>query len=150
MPTLATNKRARYEYEILDTYEAGLVLLGHEVKSVRAGNIKLDGAHVAVRRGSAWLIGAHIDPYQKAGTKKEHDPYRSRKLLLHKREVNHLAGKVEQKGLTFVPISVYTKGSKIKLSFALARGKKKFEKRETIKKRDIERDVRRTLKGRKD
>ncbi|KPJ85809.1 SsrA-binding protein [Parcubacteria bacterium SG8_24] len=147
MPILAENKRARYEYDILDTYEAGLALTGPEVKSVRAGKMKLSGAHVAVRHDAAWLIGAHIPAYPKAGRSGEVDPYRSRRLLLHRRELKHLAGKGEQKGLTFVPISAYTKGSKIKLSFALARGKKRYEKREAIKKRDIERELRRTLKG---
>jgi SsrA-binding protein len=147
MPTLAENKKAKFEYEILDTFEAGLMLLGHEVKSARAGSMSLRGAYVTIARGDAWLIGAHIARYPQAGPQPEYDPERSRKLLLHKREIAKLAGKLEQKGLTLVPISAYTKGSKIKISFGLARGKKQFEKKETLKRRDVDREIRRSLKG---
>lgn len=146
MPQLAYNKKAKFEYEILDTFEAGLMLLGHEVKSVRDEMMSLLGSYVVIHGDAAWLIGAHIPLYPKAGPQPEYDPDRSRKLLLHKREISRLRGKLEQKGLTFVPISVYTKGSKIKLEFALARGKKQFEKREAIKKRDVDRELRRAMK----
>lgn len=146
MPKLAENRRARYDYEILETYEAGLVLDGHEVKSVRAGNMKLKGAFVKFRGGELWLLGAHIARYPKAGKLPDYDPERTKKLLMRKRELQRLAGKLEQKGLTLVPISVYTKASKLKLGFGLARGKRRYEKKEAIKKRDIERDVRRSLR----
>lgn len=147
MPKLADNRQARYDYEFLDEYEAGLVLEGQEAKSARTGKMSLKGSFVNLRGGGAWLVNAHIPLYAKAGKRPDYDPDRTRKLLLHKREITRLAGKLAQKGLTLVPISVYTKGSKIKLQFALARGKKKYEKREAIKKRDIERDIRRSLKG---
>jgi|SRR5688572_9257761 len=147
MPTLCENKKAKFEYQVLDTVEAGLTLTGPEVKSVRGGRMSLLGAYVTIARGGVWLIGAHIQRYPNAGPQPDYDPERTRRLLLHKREIMKLAGKLEQKGLTLVPISVYTKGSKIKLSVGLARGKKNFEKRETLRKRDIDRDVRRSLKG---
>ncbi|HTM67970.1 MAG TPA: SsrA-binding protein SmpB [Candidatus Binatia bacterium] len=147
MPTLAENKKAKFEYQVLDTVEAGLMLTGPEVKSVRNGRMSLLGAYVSIARGAVWLIGAHIQRYPNAGPQLEYDPERTRRLLLHKREIMKLAGKLEQKGLTLVPISVYTKGSKIKISVGLARGKKNYEKRETLRKRDLDRDVRRSLKG---
>ncbi len=147
MPTLAVNKRAKFDYEILETFEAGLMLAGHEVKSVRAGGMSLRGAYVVIAAGAPRLIGSHIPRYSKAGPLPDYDPDRSRMLLLHGRELNRLAGKLKQKGLTLVPISVYTKGSKIKLEFGLGRGKKQYEKKETIKKRDLDRDIRRTLRG---
>ena len=147
MPTLAFNKRAKFDYEILEKFEAGVMLLGHEVKSVRAERMGLMGAYVTISRGAAWLVGAHIPKYPQAGPQPDYDPYRSRKLLLRKRELARLAGKLEQKGLTLVPISVYTKASRIKLEFGLARGKKQFEKKETIKRREVDREIRRSLKG---
>ncbi|MEY4744150.1 MAG: hypothetical protein RL272_95 [Candidatus Parcubacteria bacterium] len=147
MPTLAENKKAKFEYQILDTFEAGLMLLGHEVKSVRLGRMSLLGAYVTISRGALWLVGAHIQRYPQAGPLIEYDPDRNRKMLVHKREIAKLAGKMEQKGLTLVPLSVYTKGSKIKLSFGLARGKKLYEKKETIKRRESDREIRRSLKG---
>lgn len=147
MPTLADNRRSLRDYSILDEFEAGLVLEGHEVKAVRNGLMKLTGSYVTIASGEARLISAHIAKYPKAGALKDYDPTRTRKLLLHKREIAKLAGKLEQKGLTLVPISVYTKRSKIKLKFGLARGRKEYEKKEQKKKRDIERDIRRELKG---
>ena len=147
MPSLAFNKRAKFDYEILDTWEAGLVLTGQEVKSVRANRMSLAGAFVHIRGGAAWLVNSHVPKFDKAGKLEGYDPDQSRKLLLHKRELNKLSGKLEQKGLTLVPISVYTKGSKIKLEFGLARGKKQYEKKELLKKRDIDRDIRRSLSG---
>lgn len=147
MPTLAVNKRAKFDYEILDTVEAGLVLSGQEVKSIRAGRMSLMGAYVTIANGAARLIGSHVQRYPQAGPQPDYDPDRSRLLLLHKRELAKLAGKMEQKGLTLVPISVYTKGSKIKLEFGIGRGKKQFEKKEQIKRRDVDREVRRALKG---
>ncbi len=146
MPQLAFNKRALFDYVILEKFEAGLVLFGHEVKSIRANRMSLLGAYVTISRGAAWLINAHVPLYPKAGPKPDYDTNRSRKLLLHKRELDRLAGKMEQKGLTFVPISVYTKGSQIKLEFGIGRGKKQFEKRESIKKREVDREIRRSMK----
>ncbi|MFH1047768.1 MAG: SsrA-binding protein SmpB [Patescibacteria group bacterium] len=147
MPTLADNRRALHDFEILDEFEAGLVLAGHEVKSVRGGLMKLVGSYVTIASGQARLINGHIGQYPKSGKLKDYDPVRTRRLLLHKKEIGKLSSKLEQKGLTLVPISVYTKGSKIKLKFGLARGRKEYEKKEKKKQRDIQRDVMRDLKG---
>jgi len=146
MPTLADNRRSLRDYSILDEFEVGLVLDGHEVKAVRNGLMKLTGSYVTIAGGEARLISAHIARYSKAGALKDYDPVRTRKILLHRREIAKLAGKLEQKGLTLVPISVYTRGSKIKLKIGLARGQKEYEKKEKIKRRDVERDMRRELK----
>jgi len=146
---LATNDRARYDYELLDKLEAGLVLTGQETKSAKTGHLKLKGAHVAFTRGEAVLVGAHIARYPKAGPLPDYDPERSRKLLLHKRELERLRGKREELGLTIVPLRAYMKAGRIKIEIAIARGKKQFEKRETIKKRDIDRQVRSALKMRR-
>lgn len=147
MPTLAINKKARFEYQILDKFEAGIALTGPEVKSVRAERMNLTGSYVSIASGNVILVGAHIPRYPQAGLQPDYDPDRTKRLLLHKREIAKLAGKLEQKGLTLVPLSVYTKGSKIKLEFGLGRGKQEFEKRETLKKRDSDREIRRALKG---
>jgi SsrA-binding protein len=147
MPTIAINKKARFEYQILDKFEAGIALTGPEVKSVRAERMNLTGSYVSIASGNVILVGAHIPRYPQAGKQPDYDPDRTRRLLLHKREIAKLAGKLEQKGLTLVPLSVYTKGSKIKLEFGLGRGKQEFEKRETLKKRDSDREIRRALKG---
>lgn len=152
MSILAFNKRANFDYEILEKYEAGLVLLGHEVKSVKTGHISLKGAFVTVKaaRGKPLpelhLINAHIPLYKHAGTVKSYDPYRSRKLLLKKNEIRHLIGKKQEQGLTLVPIKIYTKHSFIKLEFGIGKGKKKRDKREAIKKRDVLRDIRTLIK----
>lgn len=147
MPTLAENKKARRDYQILDTFEAGIMLTGQEVKAVRGGSMKLQGAFVKIHAGEAWLVNAGIPKYGKAGPLPDYDPEHSRKLLLRGRELKKIIGKMEQKGLTLVPLSAYTKGSKIKISFALAKGKKEYEKRETLKKRDLDREDRRALRG---
>jgi SsrA-binding protein len=146
---LASNDKARYDYELLEKVEAGLVLSGQEVKSAKTGHMKLKGAHVAFTRGEAMLLGAHIASYPKAGPLPDYDPDRSRKLLLHKKEVNRLRGKREEDGLTIVPIRAYIKGGRIKVELAVARGKKQYEKRETIKKRDLEREARGRMKIRR-
>lgn len=146
---LASNDKARYDYELLEKVEAGLVLSGQEVKSAKTGHMKLKGAHVAFTRGEAMLLGAHIACYPKAGPLPDYDPDRSRKLLLHKKEVNRLRGKREEDGLTIVPIRAYIKGGRIKVELAVARGKKQYEKRETIKKRDLEREARGRMKIRR-
>lgn len=142
----AENRKARFNYEILEKYETGIELLGVEVKSVRGGQMSLEGAFVIVRGGEVYLINANIPPYQVKNTPKDYDPLRNRKLLLTKKEINELAGNEKNKSLTIVPISVYNKGRKIKIEIALAKGKKKFDKRETLKKRDTDREIRRTLK----
>jgi SsrA-binding protein len=146
MPHYAENRKARFNYEILEKYETGIELLGAEVKSVRGGQMSLEGAFVIIRGGEAFLINASIPPYQPKNAPKDYDPLRNRKLLLTKKEINELAGSEKNKSLTIVPISVYNKGRKIKVEIALVKGKKKFDKRETLKKRDTEREIRRTLK----
>lgn len=145
MTTYANNSKVRFDYEILQTFTAGLELLGLEVKSVREGKINLRGAFVAVRGGEAYLFGAEIPPYQPKNAPKEYDATGTRKLLLGKDEIAEIAQAEATKGLTIVPLSVYNKGRFLKIDIAIARGKKKFDKRETIKKRDVERDLKRTL-----
>ena len=146
MANYAENRKARFDYEILEKYEAGIELLGTEVKSIRSGKMSLEGAFVIVRGGEAFLINANIPPYQPKNTPKDYDPLRNRKLLLTKKEIDELVGSEKNKSLTIVPISVYTKGRKIKIEIALVKGKKKYDKRESIKKRETEREIRRTLK----
>ncbi|OHA18192.1 MAG: SsrA-binding protein [Candidatus Taylorbacteria bacterium RIFCSPHIGHO2_01_FULL_46_22b] len=145
MAELATNKKARFNYELLDTYEAGIELLGFEVRAVRSGFAHLDGAHVTIRGGEAYLLGATISPYQPSNTPKHYFPDRNRKLLLTKKEIIELGDIERTKRLTIVAVSMYNKGKRIKVAIATARGKKKFDKRETLKKRDAERDMQRTL-----
>jgi SsrA-binding protein len=146
MPVIAVNKRARYDYEISDKYEAGLVLLGHEVKSIKTGHVSLKGAFVTIKQGRKnpefFLINAHIPLYEKAATVENHDPTRARKLLLHKKEISRLLGKKQEQGLTFVPIKIYSKKGFIKLEFGIGRGKKKHDKRDAIKKREVDRKMR--------
>ncbi|HEV8666759.1 MAG TPA: SsrA-binding protein SmpB [Candidatus Paceibacterota bacterium] len=144
---LIEHKKARFDYEILDELEAGLQLLGHEVKSLRAKHGKLEGAHIIVRGGEAYVVGMSIPPYQAANTDKEYEPERTRKLLVHKKELLKLSDADGQKGLTIVPISVYNKGSKLKMRVAIARGRKQFDKRAVLKERDTKRDIQRTLKN---
>lgn len=146
---LATNDRARYDFEILDRIEAGLALSGQEVKSAKTGHMKLKGAHVAFTRGEAVLVGARIAAFPKAGPLPDYDPERSRTLLLHRKEIDRLRGKREEDGLTVVPLRAYMKAGRIKVELAVARGKKLFEKREAIKKRDLDREVRSALKMRR-
>lgn len=145
--SLLENKKARMNYEILEQYEAGLELLGFEVKSLRAGHGKLEGSHVIVRGGEAYIVGMSIPPYQPGNTPKDYEPERTRKLLLTKKEIAAISGFEGQKGLTIVPLAVYNKGRNLKLSLAAARGKKKYDKREALKKRDAKRDIERSLKG---
>lgn len=145
---VATNRRARFEYEILDTYEAGLVLRGPEVKSLRAGKVSLTDAYAVVRRGEAYLVNAHINPYDQAG-RENADPRRERKLLMHRAEIARLSGDVSERGFTLVPLSLYFKEGKAKVELALARGKKLHDKRETIRRREEEREVQRTMRGRR-
>lgn len=146
------NKKAYFDYQILEKFEAGISLIGQEVKSIKTGRANLKGSYVVLKEPSKgktpeiFLIGCHIPPYQPKNAPPDYDPERSRKLLLKKSEINHLIGKSRQKGLTIIPLRVYTKKGKIKVEFAIAKGKRKPDKRETIKKREIEREIRRTLK----
>jgi SsrA-binding protein len=143
---IAVNKKAEHDYKILETFEAGIVLTGQEVKSIKGGHINLVGSYIILKNHEAWLIGAHVPPYKMAGPLPGYEPTRNRKLLLKKKELNTLAGKIKQKGLTLVPLKVYTKRGKIKLEFGLACGKKKYEKKEIIKKREIEKRIREAMK----
>jgi SsrA-binding protein len=146
MANYAENRKARFNYEILEKYETGIELLGTEVKSIRDGQMSLEGAFVIIRGGEAFLINANIPPYQPKNSPKDYDPLRNRKLLLTKKGIAKLAGSERNKSLTIVPISVYNKNRKIKVEIALVKGKKKFDKRETIKKRDTDREIRRAKK----
>ncbi len=144
---IASNRRARYDYEILDTFEAGISLLGPEVKSLRAGGANLADAYATVRRGEVFLVNAHISPYSQAG-RENPDPRRERKLLLHKREIGRLRSHVAERGRTLVPLSLYFKEGRVKVELALARGKRRYDRRETIRRREQEREVQRELRGR--
>jgi SsrA-binding protein len=141
------NKKAFFNYELTAKFTAGVVLLGLEVKSIKKGQGSLEGAYVILRGGEAFLVGATIPPYQPSNTPADYDPMRARKLLLQKRELTELIKSSEIRGLTIVPISLYNKGRYVKADIAIGRGKKKFDKRETIKKRDVKRDIDRTLKN---
>ena len=143
---LASNRHARHEYEILDTFEAGIELLGTEVKALRGGRTQLREGYVRVENGQAWLVQVHISPYEQ-GNVHNHDPERRRRLLLHKREIEYLAGRVQRDGLTLVPLRLYTKGNRIKLEIGLARGKKLWDKRQSIAERDARRDAERVTRA---
>lgn len=144
--TLATNDRAKFDYDILEKIEAGLVLSGQEVKSAKTGHMKLKGAHVAFTGNEAWLIGAHIPKYGKAGKLDDYDPERSRKLLLRRKQLNHLRGKLDVKGLTIAPIRVYLSRGRIKVELGVMKGRKQYEKREVLKKRDMDREAQQAMK----
>lgn len=144
---LIEHKKARLDYEILEEYEAGLELLGGEVKSLRGGQGKLEGSHAIFRGGEAYLVGMFVPPYQPANTQEGYDPSRTRKLLLTKKELAVLAGLEGQKGLTIVPLRVYNKGRNLKVLLGVARGRKKYDKRAVLKERDTKREIDRTLKN---
>lgn len=146
MPILAKNRRAHHDYEILETLEAGIVLEGQEVKSVKAGRMNLSGAYITLRGELPLLVGAYIAPYEKAGRLADYDPTRTRRLLLKKKEIKALEGKLSTKGLTAIPLSVYTRKSRIKLEIAVARGKKRVDRREDIKKRMVRREIERAIR----
>jgi len=143
MAVYADNQRARFDYEILETYQAGLVLSGHEVKAIRKSKISIRGTYVKIFGNEAWLVGAIVSPYQQNNTPPDYDPQRNRKLLLKKSELKYLIGKSEEKGLTLVPMKVYDSHGLVKLELGVARGKKKYDKRESIKKRDVNRALKR-------
>jgi SsrA-binding protein len=145
---VAENRRARHEYHLLDRFEAGLVLTGTEVKSLREGRANLARAFGEIRDGEAWLVGAHIAPYEQ-GNIANHDPDRPRKLLLHAREIASLIGKTRERGLTLVPTRLYFKDGRAKVELALARGKEQRDKRRDIAKRDADRQIERALKSRR-
>jgi SsrA-binding protein len=142
---IADNRKARHEYELLERYEAGLVLTGTEVKSLRDGGASLQQAYADIRGDEVWLIGAHIAEYGQ-GNVNNHEPDRERKLLLHRREIESLNGKVRERGLTLVPTRLYFKDGKVKVEVALARGKERRDKRRDIAKRDADRQIERALK----
>ena len=145
--TLITNKKAHFSYEILERYESGIELLGIEVKAVRLKRGSLEGSHVTVRGGEAYIIGMTIEPYQAGNTPKGHEPTRNRRLLLTKKEIAELSSHESKKGLTIVPLGVYNKYRKIKVEIAVVKSKKTHDKRETLKKRESERDVMREIKS---
>lgn len=146
MSELSVNRRASYDYEILETYEAGIELLGFEAKSAKSGHINLAGTFAVIRGNEAWLLNVTIPAYQPKNAPADYDPQRSRRLLLHKSEIKELIGATAQKGLTIVPIKAYTSRNRVKVLIGLGRHKKKGDKREVIKKRDTQREIDRTLK----
>lgn len=142
--SIARNKRARHDYEILDTWEAGIVLTGTEVKSLRGGKASIKEAYARIRNGEVFLDGMNITPYEQ-GNRYNHDPVRTRKLLLHRKEIEQLIGAVEQKGLTLVPLELYFRNGRAKVALALGRGKKQYDKREDLKRRAVERETARAV-----
>ncbi len=146
MSVLIENKKAGFNYHILEKMEAGLVLTGQEVKSLRGKRGSLFGSYVSIKNGEGYLLGCNIPPYQPKNAPSGYNPKKERKLLLKKKEIGYLVGKTKEKGISFIPTRVYTKKNLIKLEFAVAKGKKKYDKRETIKKREIERSIRRIVR----
>ncbi len=142
MPVLARNKRATYDYEILERVEAGIALTGQEVKSAKTGHAKLQGSFVTIRGGEAWIKNLFIAPYSHAGSLENYEPAQNRRLLLHRREIASLEKKLDGERLTIVPISLYTKAGNIKVELGLARGKRTFEKKDAIKRRELDREIR--------
>lgn len=147
MSAYANHKKARFDYEILDTYEAGIMLSGTEVKSIRAKKVKLEGSFVVVRGGEPFIVGLNIPPYQPKNTPASYDSEQTRKLLLSKKEIAEIDQKTNTERLTAIPLKLYNSGQKIKLEIAVVRGKKKHDKREALKARDSKRDIERTLKN---
>ncbi len=153
MNVYSENKKATFDYEVLEKYEAGLVLQGQEVKSIKTGHMHLSGAYVVFRGGAhaaatvePYLIGAKIPPYQPKNAPANYNPEQARKLLLNKKEINYLVDKINERGFALIPLKVYQAHGRIKLEFALAKGKKKFNKKETIKKREVQRDIQREFR----
>jgi SsrA-binding protein len=146
---VCVNRKARHDYLIEETYEAGLMLTGSEVKSLRAGRANLKDSHARITRGEAFLVGTHISPYGPAAVHTGHEPTRARKLLLHRRELERLIGKVKERGFTLVPLRLYFKGSYAKVELALARGKRKYDKRAALREKDVKREVERAMSARR-
>jgi SsrA-binding protein len=145
--TVAVNRRARHQYAIEETLEAGLALTGTEIKSIRAGRVNLAEAYARIERGEAWLIGAHIAPYEQ-GNRNNHEPSRTRKLLLHRDQISELVGRTQAKGFTLVPLKLYIRNGMAKLELGIGRGKKAYDKRRTIAERDARRELERATKER--
>jgi SsrA-binding protein len=145
MKVYSENKKALFDYEVLERYEAGLVLFGQEVKSIRTGHINLSGTYVAIRDGEPLLLGVKILPYQPNNAGADYNDERPRKILLNKKEIDYLAGKTKTKGFSLIPLKIYDNNGRIKLEFGLAKGKKKYDKKEKIKKRDTQREINREL-----
>jgi len=145
MKIFSENKKALFDYEVLEKYEAGLVLFGQEVKSIKTGHINLSGSYVTLNSGEPFLVGVKVPPYQPNNAGADYNQERQRKILLNKKEIDYLIGKIKQKGFSLIPLKVYEKSGRIKLEFGLAKGKKKYDKKEKIKKRDVEREVNREL-----
>ncbi|WP_008312408.1 SsrA-binding protein SmpB [Leptolyngbya sp. PCC 6406] len=145
---ISDNRQARHEYEILETFEAGVELRGTEVKSIRAGKVNLRDGYAVIRDAQIWLNNVHISPHDTTNKVYNHDPVRSRRLLLHREEIRKLIGKVEQQGLTLVPLKIYLKQGWVKVYIALAKGKKLYDKRESLKRKQDKREVERALKNR--
>lgn len=143
--SICENRKARFNYEILEKFEAGIVLMGSEVKSLREGRGNLSDSYAMVSKGEVWLVGSHIAKYP-AANQFNHEEKRERKLMLHRREIDKLTGKIQEKGLTLVPLAMYFKGGKVKVSLGLGKGKKLHDKRETKKRRESERELRRIVK----
>lgn len=143
---VSDNRQARYLYEILETYEAGIELKGTEVKAIRAGKVNLRDGYVLIRNGEAWLINVHISPHETASQYFNHEPRRTRKLLMHRQEIRKLIGRVEQQGLTLVPLKMYLKRGWVKVDIALGKGKKLHDKREDERRREDKRDMERAMK----
>ncbi len=143
--SIAQNKKATHDYFVLDTYECGISLAGTEVKSVRAGNVNLKDSYASIKGGEVFILGMHISPYEK-GNIFNKDPLRDRKLLLHKYEINKLTGKLKEDGLSLIPLKIYLKGSKVKVELALAKGKKLYDKRQSIAEHDAKRNIDRKIK----
>lgn len=144
---IADNRQARFQYEVIDTYEAGIALTGTEVKSIRAGKVNLRDGFANIKRGEAWLHNVHISPHSMTNLAYNHEPRRTRKLLLHKQEIRKLIGQTEQKGLTLVPLKMYFKNGRIKVAIALGKGKKLHDKRESLKKKQDKREMDRAKKA---
>lgn len=144
---VATNRKAYHDFHIEETHEAGIVLTGTEIKSVRAGSVNLKDSYAVVKDGEAWLLNLHISPYDPA-SRQNVDPDRTRKLLLHRSEINRLFGRVQEKGLTIIPLRMYVKRNRAKVELALVRGKRQYDKREAIAKRETDREIQRALKER--
>ena len=142
--TVATNRKARHDYHIDDTFEAGIALTGTEIKSIRAGRVSLRDSYATVKEGELWLLNTHIAPYQH-GTYANHEPRRPRKLLMHRREINRISGKLQEKGFTLVPLRLYLKNNLAKVELGLARGKKQYDKRAALRQRETRREIDRAV-----
>lgn len=144
---ITVNRQAYHEYEVVRTVETGIALAGTEIKSIRGGKVALRGAYATIRKGEVWLENAHIAPYEH-GTIYNHEPMRTRKLLLHKREIQQLTNQIEVKGMTLIPLKLYLKGGKAKIELGVCRGKKLYDKRAAITERDVKRDIERIIRNR--